>query len=365
MTRPAYVIGVDVGGTFTDVFILDESSGQVFTAKVPSTRGDQSKGFVEGIASRVENFADISTVVHGTTVGTNALLERKGARTGIITTDGFRDVLEMRRRDRPTTWGLKGSFTPVVERPNRVEVSERVLADGSVLESVDVAEVKARAAELADAGCEAVCVFFINGYANNENEVRAVEAVRSVWPNAYVTAATEILPEIREFERLSTATLNAYLQPVVSSYLDKLEKGLEAKGFGGDILIVQSNGGVMSIDMAKRYPVRTALSGPAAGVIAATAIAKAAGFDNIITCDMGGTSFDVSLVANNEAALAAQTAIDFGMVVRTPMIEITTIGAGGGSIASLDKGGCCKSARSRRAQTPVRSATGSAMTGRR
>jgi N-methylhydantoinase A len=339
MTRPAYVIGVDVGGTFTDVFILDESSGQVFTAKVPSTRGDQSKGFVEGIASRVENFADISTVVHGTTVGTNALLERKGARTGIITTDGFRDVLEMRRRDRPTTWGLKGSFTPVVERPNRVEVSERVLADGSVLESVDVAEVKARAAELADAGCEAVCVFFINGYANNENEVRAVEAVRSVWPNAYVTAATEILPEIREFERLSTATLNAYLQPVVSSYLDKLEKGLEAKGFGGDILIVQSNGGVMSIDMAKRYPVRTALSGPAAGVIAATAIAKAAGFDNIITCDMGGTSFDVSLVANNEAALAAQTAIDFGMVVRTPMIEITTIGAGGGSIASLDKGG--------------------------
>jgi N-methylhydantoinase A len=169
--------------------------------------------------------------------------------------------------------------------------------------------------------------------------VRAVEAVRSVWPNAYVTAATEILPEIREFERLSTATLNAYLQPVVSSYLDKLENGLEAKGFGGDILIVQSNGGVMSIDMAKRYPVRTALSGPAAGVIAATAIAKAAGFDNIITCDMGGTSFDVSLVANNEAALAAQTAIDFGMVVRTPMIEITTIGAGGGSIASLDKGG--------------------------
>jgi N-methylhydantoinase A len=339
MTRPAYVIGVDVGGTFTDVFILDESSGQVFTAKVPSTRGDQSKGFVEGIASRVEKFADISTVVHGTTVGTNALLERKGARTGIITTDGFRDVLEMRRRDRPTTWGLKGSFTPVVERPNRVEVSERVLADGSVLEAVDVAEVKARAAELADAGCEAVCVFFINGYANNENEVRAVEAVRSVWPNAYVTAATEILPEIREFERLSTATLNAYLQPVVSSYLDKLENGLEAKGFGGDILIVQSNGGVMSIDMAKRYPVRTALSGPAAGVIAATAIAKAAGFDNIITCDMGGTSFDVSLVANNEAALAAQTAIDFGMVVRTPMIEITTIGAGGGSIASLDKGG--------------------------
>ena len=339
MSGSAFVIGVDVGGTFTDVFILDEANGRITTAKVPSTRGDQSKGFIEGIASRVADFGEIRTVVHGTTVGTNALLERKGARTGIITTEGFRDVLEMRRRDRPTTWGLKGAFTPVVARTDRVEVSERVLADGSVLRAVDEREVAAQAKALADAGCDAVCVFFINGYANNDNERRAVEAVRSVWPNPYVTAATEILPEIREFERLSTATLNAYLQPVVSSYLDRLETGLKAEGFAGDILIVQSNGGVMSIDTAKRYPVRTALSGPAAGVIAATRIASAAGFDNIITCDMGGTSFDVSLVAGGEAALAAQTAIDFGMVVRTPMIEITTIGAGGGSIAAVDKGG--------------------------
>jgi N-methylhydantoinase A len=334
-----YVIGVDVGGTFTDIFVLDERSGQVMTGKVSSTRGDQSKGFIEGISGLVGDFGEIGTVVHGTTVGTNALLERKGARTGIITTEGFRDVLEMRRRDRPTTWGLKGSFTPVVERPDRLEVGERVLADGSVLRVVEEDEVKARARALAADGCEAVCVFFINGYANNDNEMRAVEAVRSVWPNAYVTAATEILPEIREFERLSTATLNAYLQPVVSSYLDRLESGLANRNFGGDILIVQSNGGVMSVDTAKRYPVRTALSGPAAGVIAATAIAKAAGFPNIITCDMGGTSFDVSLIADGEAGLAAQTAIDFGMVVRTPMIEITTIGAGGGSIAWVDKSG--------------------------
>lgn len=339
MSKAQYTIGVDVGGTFTDVFILDEASGQVKTVKVPSTRGDQSKGFVEGIVREVADFADIRTIVHGTTVGTNALLERKGAHTGIITTGGFRDVLEMRRRDRPTTWGLKGSFTPVVERGDRVEVSERTLADGTVLEAVDLDQVKARAKELADAGCEAVCVFFINGYANGENERQAVEAVRAVWPNEYVTAATEILPEIREFERLSTATLNAYLQPVVSSYLDRLERGLAERGFVGDVLIVQSNGGVMSVDTAKRYPVRTALSGPAAGVIAAQEIARAAGFDDIITCDMGGTSFDVSLVAGNKAALSAQTAIEFGMVVRTPMIEITTIGAGGGSIASIDRGG--------------------------
>lgn len=333
------VIGVDVGGTFTDVFVFDEASGQVQTTKVPSTRGDQSRGFIEGIARKVSDFGDIRTVVHGTTVGTNALLERKGARTGIITTEGFRDVLEMRRRDRPTTWGLRGAYDPVVDRPDRVEVAERVLADGRVLQAVDPEAVKAQARALAAAGCEAVCVFFINGYANAENERIAVEAVRSVWPTSFVTAATEILPEIREFERLSTATLNAYLQPVVSSYLDRLERGLDAKGFAGELLIVQSNGGVMGVGTAKDFPVRTALSGPAAGVIAAQAIAKAAGFDNIVTCDMGGTSFDVSLVANGAAALAPQTAIDFGMVVRTPMIEITTIGAGGGSIASVDASG--------------------------
>ncbi len=333
------VIGVDVGGTFTDVFLLDEDAGRITTAKVPSTPDDQSKGFIEGIAQEVSDFSAIRSVVHGTTVGTNALLERKGARTGIITTAGFRDVLEMRRRDRPTTWGLRGAFEPVVERGDRLEVPERTLADGSILERVDIDAVKTQADSLASAGCQAVCVFFINGYANSENETRAVEAVRSLWPNDYVTAATEILPEIREFERLSTATLNAYLQPIISAYIDRLEAGLIGHGFDGEILIVQSNGGVMSVDTAKHFPVRTALSGPAAGVIAGKAIAKAAGFENIITCDMGGTSFDVSLVAGGEAALAAQTSIDFGMVVRTPMIEITTIGAGGGSIAWVDKSG--------------------------
>ncbi|MCY4169430.1 MAG: hydantoinase/oxoprolinase family protein [Rhodobacter sp.] len=335
----SYVIGVDVGGTFTDVFMLDEASGTVMVNKVASTRGDQSLGFVGGIGQKVPDFGEIRTVIHGTTVGTNALLERKGALTGIITTKGFGDVLEMRRRDRPTTWGLRGAFTPVVPRNRRLEVAERVLADGTIREPVNRDDVVARARFLSEAGCEAVCVFFINGYANDANERVAAEAVRSVWPNAYVTAATEILPEIREFERLSTATLNAYLQPVVSSYLDRLENGLASRAFDGDVLIVQSNGGVMSIDVAKRYPVRTALSGPAAGVIAARAIASAAGLENIITCDMGGTSFDVSLVVNGEAALAAQTAIDFGMVVRTPMIEITTIGAGGGSIARVDASG--------------------------
>lgn len=335
----SYVIGVDVGGTYTDVFFLDEAAGKCQVAKVPSTVDDQSRGFLEGIRKQIEDLADVSTVVHGTTVGTNALLERKGAKTGIITTRGFRDTLEMRRRDRPETWGLWGQFEPVVARDLRIEVNERTLADGSIHVEVDIEEVKSAAQQLIDAGVESVCVVFINSYANASNELLALEAVRSLWPNDFVEASSNILPEIREFERTSTATLNAYLQPPVSSYLARIEQALEQQGFDGQVLIVQSNGGVMTVDTARQLPVRTALSGPAAGVIASAYIASEAGFPNVVTCDMGGTSFDVSLVANGESALSAQTNIDFGMTIRTPMIEMTTIGAGGGSIAWVDRGG--------------------------
>ncbi len=339
MNRKPYAVGVDVGGTFTDIFVLNQTTGAVEITKLPSTLDNQSRGLVEGIARKIDDFGTIASVIHGTTTGTNALLERKGAVTGMITSAGFRDVLEMRRRDRPQTWGLRGGYTPVIPRDLRLEVAERTHADGTVAVPVDPAEVQAAARSLLAAGCASVVVFFVNSYANDANERAATEAVRAVWPNPYVTRATEILPEIREFERVSTGALNAYLQPVVSSYMDRLDAGLAGHGFAGDLLIVQSNGGVMSVDTARAYPVRTALSGPAAGVRAAQAIAAAAGLGNIITCDLGGTSFDVSLIADGAAALAAQTAIDFGLVVRTPMIEITTIGAGGGSIAAIDAGG--------------------------
>ena len=346
---PSLVVGVDVGGTFTDLFVLDERSGQARIVKVPSTRGEEARGFMNGIA-RIHGESDataapkdvaraMATIVHGTTVGTNALLERKIARTGIITTRGFRDVLEMRRRDRPQTWGLRGSYTPVVPRALRLEVDERVLADGTLHTPVDLAQVKAQAQALLQAGCEAVCIFFVHGYANPANERAAAEVVRALWPNPHVTVASEVLPEIREFERCSTATLNAALQPVVGNYLERLEGDLRAQGFGGELLIVQSNGGVMSRQTACDVPVRTALSGPAAGVMACAEIARAAGFEQVITGDMGGTSFDVSLIADGQAALAAQTSIEFGLVVRSPMIQIETIGAGGGSIASVDAGG--------------------------
>ena len=333
------IIGVDVGGTFTDVFILDELSSSVLVAKVPTTPKDQSIGFLNGILTQVDGLANVSTIIHGTTVATNALLERKGAKTGVITSAGFRDVLEMRRRDRPNTWGLWGGYKPIVPRDLRVEVAERILADGTIREPVDIDEIKTTAVELLKKGCEALSIIFINSYANDRHEKIAKSVVQEIWPNQHITVSSEILPEIREFERASTATLNAVLQPVLSHYLVALENTLTKKDFRGQVLIVQSNGGVMSVDNAKSLPVKTALSGPAAGVMAASHIGVTAGYPNIVSCDMGGTSFDVSLISDGQSKLAAQTSIDFGMVVRSPMIEIITIGAGGGSIARVDAGG--------------------------
>jgi len=335
------IIGVDVGGTFTDLFLFDEAARSFRTAKVPSNRGNEAAGFMQGlnVLGQIESFGSI---VHGTTVGTNTLLERRGPRIGVITTRGFRDVLEMRRRDRRRTWGLWGEFVPIADRDLRQEVDERTLADGSICKQVDKDAVRAVTEVLRRRGAEALAIIFINAYANSENERSALEVVRAVWPNEHVSASHQVLPEIREFERASTTALNAYLQPVVGNYLAKLEGDLAEHGFSGTFHIVQSNGGVMSTATARRLPVRTALSGPAAGVIAAAAIARATGYDNVITCDLGGTSFDVSVVAGGKPSLAAQTVVDFGLVIRTPMIEITTIGAGGGSIASVDRGGLLK-----------------------
>src|SRR3954464_3808844 len=330
------IVGIDVGGTFTDLFRFDSTARTFTTAKVPSRRGDEASGFLNGL--RAPGGVPDGSITHGTTVGANSLLERRGAKIGVITTRGFRDVLEMRRRDRRRTWGLWGDFTPIADRDLRLEVNERTLADGTVRTAVDENEVRTAARQLIAAGAQAVAIFFINAYANAENERRALAAVREVWPNDYVTASHEVLSEIREFERASTAALNAYLQPVVASYIGKLEAAL-AQESQARIHIVQSNGGIMSTATARRLPVRTALSGPAAGVVAGAALAKAAGFDNLITCDLGGTSFDVSLIANRKASIAAQTTIEFGLVIRTPMVEITTIGAGGGSIAWVDRGG--------------------------
>jgi len=338
MSGNGTIVGVDVGGTFTDLFLLDAKAGRFRTAKVPSRRGAEAQGFLRGLDA-LGGVAALDAIVHGTTVGTNTLLERRGPKIGVITTHGFRDVLEMRRRDRRRTWGLWGDFIPIADRDLRLEVNERTLADGSVRTAVDGAEIRAAAKQLLAAGAQSLAIIFINAYANAENERRALAELRAVWPNEFVTASHEVLSEIREFERSSTTALNAYLQPVVASYIGTLEGELRKLSFGGRLHIVQSNGGIMSTATARKLPVRTALSGPAAGVVAGAALAKAAGFDNLITCDLGGTSFDVSVIADGKVAVAAQTTVDFGLVIRTPMIEITTIGAGGGSIAWVDRGG--------------------------
>jgi N-methylhydantoinase A len=332
------IVGVDVGGTFTDLILFDEATRRFRTAKVPSNRGQESVGLMQGLAT-IGGVTGLRSIVHGTTVGTNALLERTGPKIGVITTRGFRDVLEMRRRDRRRTWGLWGDFAPIADRDMRVEVDERTLADGTIRLPVDEAQVRAAAAALRERGAQALAVIFINAYANWQNEARALAAVRAAWPEAHVSASHRVLPEIREFERASTTAINAYLQPVVGDYLAGIDAALAAQRFAGQFHVVQSNGGVMSTRMARVFPVRTALSGPAAGVIAAAAIAGAAGYDNVISCDLGGTSFDVSVIADGKPSFAAQTTVDFGIVIRTPMIEITTIGAGGGSIAWVDRGG--------------------------
>jgi N-methylhydantoinase A len=338
MSKGNVIVGVDVGGTFTDLFLLDASSGSFRTAKVPSQRGNEAQGFLNGL-NALGGAAGMDSIVHGTTVGTNTLLERRGLKIGVIATRGFRDMLEMRRRDRRRTWGLWGDFVPIADRDMRLEVNERTLADGTIRAAVDPMEVRAAAKLLLEQGAQAVAITFINAYANPTNERSAAAAVRALWPNAFVTASHEVLSEIREFERSSTAALNAYLQPVVAAYIGKLEAALTEQGVPKQLHIVQSNGGVMSTMTARKLPVRTALSGPAAGVVAGAALAKAAGFDSLITCDLGGTSFDISVIADAKVAVAAQTIVDFGLVIRTPMIEITTIGAGGGSIASVDRGG--------------------------
>jgi N-methylhydantoinase A len=333
------VAGVDVGGTFTDVFYVDEASGAFGTSKVPTNVHDRAKGCVDGLRAAIGDLARVAMVINGTTAGTNALLERRGATVGMLATRGFGDVLEMRRRDRPRLWGLWGRYEPVVPRNLVIEIEERTLADGSVRAAVRPEEVEAAARRLREQGAEVLCIVFVNAYVNPTNELRAREAALRAWPDDRIVVSSEILPEIREFERASTTALNGYLQPVIDRYVSALDGELAQDGFRGEMLIVQSNGGVMSVDDARRLPIRTALSGPAAGVTAAAYIAQAAGFPNVITCDMGGTSFDVSVVADGTHAMVPQASVDFGLVIRSPMIEIATIGAGGGSIAAIDRAG--------------------------
>jgi N-methylhydantoinase A len=332
-------IGVDVGGTFTDLLSLDPASNSFRVAKVPSTPDNQARGVLDGVRALGAQLGTLDAVVHGTTVGTNAILERKGARCGLVTTKGFRDVLELGRRTRPFGYGMIGSFEALVPRDLRFEVSERVDAKGRVIAPLDEAEVRAVVRRLKAAGVEAVIVHFLHSYINPAHERRCAALIREEWSDAHLTVGHEILREVREFERGSTAALNGYIQPIMTRYLGRLSNELKVGGFRRDLLVMQGNGGTMTAGVAGDMAVHTVMSGPAAGALAVARIATAAGFPNVIGCDMGGTSFDVSVVRGGEPALSAEKDLAYGVPIRVPIIDIHTIGAGGGSIARLNKAG--------------------------
>lgn len=336
MTR---LVGVDIGGTNTDMVVVDTERQELRIAKVPSTTANQAIGLMKALDSARVEASSVRLVTHGTTVATNATIERKGARCGLLTTRGFRDVLELRRRDRPQTYGLLGSFTPLVERHRRLEVTERVSAEGEVLTPLDEEELVRAVQELRDQDCEVLVICFLHSYANPAHERRARELAEGLWPNKYIVLSSEVLPVLREFERTSTSVVAGYVQPLLERYLSSLTERLSAAGYRDDLLVVQSNGGLVSAPLVGRFAANTILSGPAAGVTAAVSIARAAGVVDVVSCDMGGTSFDVCVISGGVPATSNQQFLDFGIPLCVPMIDVHAIGAGGGGIARLDAAG--------------------------
>jgi N-methylhydantoinase A len=348
-----YDIGVDIGGTFSDIVCIPEEGGEIVVAKVLST----PPAFIHGVLSALKKAnvdpRGLKHFLHGSTIATNAIIERKGARTGLITTEGFRDVLEAARAERPDMYDLRWDPpAPLVPRPNRLGVRERVDYEGAVLEPLDEAAVR-RAAELFEKRrIEAVAICFLNAFVNPIHEQRAKAIVRTILPEAYVCTSSEVFPEIREFERSSTTVVNAYLGPIVDHYLRDLQAHIKGWGYDGEVTIVHSGGGMMSADSARALPARTCNSGPAAGVIGGAYIGSLAGFPNVITFDMGGTSADLSLVYRGQPLMQPGSKVEFTIPVRFPCIDLVSIGAGGGSIAWVDRAGTLRNGPQSAGATP-------------
>ncbi|WP_353643628.1 hydantoinase/oxoprolinase family protein [Mesorhizobium sp. WSM2239] len=334
------VAGIDVGGTFTDLLLIDgRGGGRVHIAKTPTTVDNQAFGVVAALADTKFPVEKIDLIVHGTTTTTNAVLERRLAKTGMITTRGFRDVIELGRRTRPQAYGMTGVFVPVIPRDLRLEVSERVEASGAVRIPLDEDEVRAAVSALLAAGCESLVIHFLHSYANPEHERRAAEIAAELWPNGYITTGHALLSEAREFERGVTASVNASVQPILERYVERLRRELEARGYARDFLIMNGNGGMISARFVTQESAKTVMSGPASGVIAAAYTGKRAGYENLVTYDMGGTSTDVALIQNAEPAVSNETEIEYAMPIHVPMVAVHTVGAGGGSIARVDASG--------------------------
>ncbi len=342
----AWRIGVDSGGTFTDLCLFDDESGRVEVWKVPSTPDDPSRGIADGVAESVgrvgATFDQVGYFGHGTTVATNALIQLRGVRTGLITTDGFRDLLEIGRQKRPDLYDMQvDKPQTLVSRDLRLEVTERVRHDGTVEAALDEAGLRTAARTLRAAGVEAVAICFLYGFLRPAHEQRAREIVAEELPDAFVSTSHEVAPEFREFERMSTAVVNAYLGPVMQRYIERLGGRLREAGLRAAPHLTQSNGGVIGFDTAAALPVRTVLSGPSTGVVAAQALAGMVGMPDLITFDMGGTSTDVALLTGGACRMASEAEVH-GYPIKAPMLDIHTVGAGGGSIAFIDGGGLLK-----------------------
>ncbi len=333
------IAGVDVGGTFTDLVIFDPENGAVRLAKVPTSLPNQAPGVLAAFNAANANLADIDLIVHGTTTTTNALLERALCKTGLITTDGFRDVLELGRRTRPQAYGMHGRFVPIIPRDLRLEVPERLNARGRILTPLDEGAVEKAALTLREMGCESLVIHFLHAYANPEHELRAARIAARVWPNNYITMGHSLLSESREYERGVTAAVNASVQPLLERYVSRLADQLAERGYDNDLLVMNGNGGMVSARLVSKEAVKTVMSGPASGVMAAVATGRRAGMPDLLTYDMGGTSTDVAMIRAGKAPVSNEIEVEYAMPIHVPMVDVRTVGAGGGSIARIDAGG--------------------------
>lgn len=333
-------VAVDVGGTFTDVCIFDDDTKSMRVTKVPSTPHDPMIAVMNGVERGEINLADVSLFSHGTTVATNALITRRFPKAALVTTRGFRDVIEIRDGTKDDLWdAYKDVPGPYIARRDRFEVTERVDYSGRVVTPLDEDNARETARLLKKRGTTTIAVCFLNSFANAGHEVRMREILEEEIPEATITTSAEILPEMFEYGRFNTAVANAVLAPLVSGYVNRLADALEDGGYKGDLLLLHSGGGSMTPRMVEHYPVRLAASGIAAGAISAQHIASQCGYSHAVSLDMGGTSTDISLVADGEVRVSQEWEVEYGHPIIFPSIEVLTIGAGGGSLAHIDIAG--------------------------
>jgi N-methylhydantoinase A len=339
-----YIVAVDIGGTFSDLVCLDRETGEIRNAKVPSTPPTFIDGVIDALDKAQVPPPEMVVFKHGSTIATNAIIQRAGAKTALVTTEGFRDVLLAGRADRTDHFDLSSlESPPLVPRRDILGVRERVDADGNPVVALDEQSLERAIELLRKRGVEAVAVVFLNSFMHPEHERRTLQAIVDALPDAYACCSYDILPELKEFERTSTTVANAYIGPIVDRYLSNLTTRLDEWGFRNQTFIIHSGGGVMSLDAARRLPARTCMSGPPGGAVGAAYIGSLAGFPNVLGLDMGGTSCDLAVISGGQPEHHAGWKIEHKIPVQFPAIDVSTIGAGGGTIAWIDKVGTLRS----------------------